>query len=169
MSKNNLIVKKLGYPLWFNILFFLLTIAVPIGLIIMEGMKAPPTPTGVAFKVSFMVSATGILAWVFIKKFIVNKLETKLIAKQVALEHDYSIDNGDSRLIKFMWYKNEEWLSFFNLVTIALYGGFAVVIMLGIASTLIKVRGILLIIMSAYIIAYTVKFMILIIRRDIDV
>lgn len=162
------VIKKLGYPLWFNILFLALTVAVPIALVILEGLKAPDTKLGVAFKVSFMVLSTGILAWVFIKKFILTKLETKLLAKQVALEHDYSIDNGDPDKIKYLWYQNEQKLAIFNLITVVLYGGFVIIIMLGVASALMKIKGIALVIMTAYVIAYTIKFMILITRRDID-
>lgn len=167
MSKP--VIKKLGYPLWFSIVFFILTLAVPIGLIISEGMKAPATPMGVAFKVSFMVTSIAIVTWFFVEKLLIKNLETKLIAKQIALEHDYSIKVGDPDAIKFLWYQNETTLTIFHLITSALYGGFIIIIMLGVSSALIKIKGVVAIIVSAYMIAYTIKFVYLMIRRGSDV
>jgi len=163
------VIKKLGYPMWFNIVFFLLTIAVPIGLVIAEGLKAPATPSGVAFKVSFTLFSTSIVVWFFLKTFVVKHIETKLLAKQTALEHDYSIKVGDPEAIKYLWYQNESYLSMFHLVTSILYGGFIIIIMLGISSALIKIHGIVVFVMSLYIIAYTIKFVLLMIRRGSDV
>ena len=42
------------------------------------------------------------------------------------------------------------------------------VILMGVASTLMKVKGIVALVMTLYVIAYTIKFMILIVRRDDD-
>lgn len=153
--------------MWFNIVFLIMTVLIPIGLIVYEGLKAPDTKFGIAFKTSFMVLSTSILVWVFIKKFLITKFETKLLAKQVALEHDYSIDNGNPDKIKYLWYNNERLLAIFNLVNVVLYGGFVAVISVGISSALMKVRFITMVIMILYTLAYTLKFLILISRRDI--
>lgn len=163
------VIQKLGYPLWFNILFFLLTIAVPIGLVISEGLKAPSTPTGVVFKVSFMVTSGAIVAWFFIEKFLIKNIETKLVLKQSALEHDYSIRVGDPEAIRFLWHRNEMTLTIFNLISSALYGGLLIIIMLGVSSALIKITGLVVFVLSAYLIAYTIKFVYLMIRRGNDV
>lgn len=39
-------IKKLHYPMWLTLVFFLLTILAPIVLILMEGLKAPDTQIG---------------------------------------------------------------------------------------------------------------------------
>lgn len=168
MSKKKLDIKTLGYPSWFNIVFYCLTIVIPICLLIIEGLKAPDTIAGVAFKISFIVLSTGVITWFFVKKFIWSKVETKLLTKQTALEHDYSIDNGNSEKIKHLWFKNERRLAIFDLINVVLYGGLIMVILMGVASTLMKVKGIVALIMTLYVIAYTIKFMILIVRRDDD-
>ena len=169
MTKQKLVVKKLGYPLWFNILFPMLTILLPIALIAIESLKAPATPSGSAFKVSFIGLSIGIFAWFFAKKFLIKNWEERLIAKQAALEHDYSISVGDPELTKYHWYRNESKLALINMVNIALYGGIAFLIMLGISSALIEVKGIVLLITAIYLIAFTIKFVLLTVRKDDDV
>ena len=164
MSKPT--INKLGYPLWLNILFYCLTILGPIILAMIEGLQAANTTKGVFFKVTFMVLAIAIIAWTFIKKLLINKIETKLIAKQAALEHDYSIDNGDITKIKYLWYKNEVYLLIFNMLSIALCGGLLCVILVGAAEALIQVKGIIMIIASMYIVAYTLKIIYIIARKN---
>lgn len=168
MTKKELGIKKLKYPFWFEVLFFCLTVLAPIALIILEGLKAPNTLAGTAFKLSFMTICTFIIVWFFLKKFLIDKRADKLRARQVALEHDYSIDNGNSAKIKYHWYNNEIKLALFNAFTVILYGGLAVVILMGVASALMKIKGILLLVIILYVVAYTFKFMILIIRKGFD-
>lgn len=169
MEKQKLVIKKLGYPLWFNILFFLLTIIVPIALMGVESLKAPTTPSGTAFKITFIALSIGIITWFFAKRFLIKNWEEKLITKQAALEHDYSIKVGDDELIKYHWYRNEAKLTIINLINIILYGGMTFIIMLAISSALIEVKGIVLLITTIYIVAFTIKFMLLILRRDDNV
>ena len=166
---NNIIIRKLGYPLWFSIIFFILTVVTPIGFIIAEGLKAPSTTIGNAFKVSFLVFSIGIICWFFVRKFLLSNIETKLLTKQIALEHDYSIKVGDAQAIKYLWYSNQTKLALFNLVNVVIYGGFIVIVMLGVASALIKIKDIVLLITILYIAAYGIKFIILILGRDTNV
>lgn len=168
MSKKKPSIKKLGYPLWFSILFYSLTVLLPIFLLFLEGLKAPDTKLGVTFKVSFGVLGIGLVAWVLIKKLFIHRIETKLIAKQVALEHDYSIDVGDPDKIKYLWYNNQKLLAIFDFVSVVLYGGLIVVILLGVTSMLLKVKTLVLIVIALYLIAYTIKYVVLITRRDYD-
>ena len=168
-KQNGLVIQKLGYPLWFTIVFFILTIAAPIAFVIVEGLKAPATPSGFAFKFSFIMFSVCIVAWFFIRKFLVTDIETKLLSRQAALEHDYSIKVGDAQAIKYLWYGNQAKLAIFNLISVAIYGGFIFVIMLGVSSALIEIKDIVLIITGLYIVAYTIKFMILILGKDSDV
>lgn len=163
-KKKKLNIKTLNYPNWFNILFFYLTVVTPIILIIVEGMKAPNTPAGTVFKVSFTSICILLVTWVFIKKLILNGIITKLISRQEALKHDYSIDNGNLEKIKYLWYQAEKKLTLYNLVSIILYGGLSAIILIGVASALMEIKGVIMIITSLYVIAYTIKFMVLIIK-----
>lgn len=160
-KKSKLKINKLRYPTWFNILFFCLTIIAPISLIVIEGFKAPPGVLGTTFKISFSVICAAIIAWVMINHFWIKSIKDKLSAKQIALEHDYSIDNGNPIKIKHLWYQNEIKLSLFNLVSVVLYGGLTVLILLGVASKLMEVKGLIMIALSLYVIAYTIKFIIM--------
>jgi len=169
MPRPNLVIKKLGYPLWFNIVFPILTILVPIVLIAVESLQAPSTTTGSVFKVSFVALSVGIIAWFFAKKFLVKNWEERLVAKQAALEHDYSISVGDPELTKYHWYNNETKLTLINIVNIVLYGGLTFLIMLGISSALIEVKGVVLLITGIYVVAFTIKFMLLMIRKGDNV
>lgn len=169
MKKRNLEIKKLGYPLWFNILFFLLTVAAPIIFISVEGLKAPATPSGSAFKISFVGLSLGIFTWFFAKRFLIKNWEAKLIASQAALEHDYSIQVGSPELTKYHWYHNESKLSIINLINTVLYGGLTFLIMLGISSALIEIKHVVLIITALYVIAFTIKFVLLTVRSGSDV
>jgi len=157
-------IKKCGYPLWFNILFFCLTVAGPIILVIVEGMKANHT----WFQFTFSMFCVAIVAWFFIERFVIKPMTVKLIAKQTALEHDYAIDNGTKWKIKTMWYNNEAWLALFTMVKTVLYGGLVYLILWGVDFAIMKISGALLIIGAMYVIAYTLKFMIIITSKGVD-
>lgn len=161
-------IKQLKYPLWFTLLFFALTILAPIILVIIAGMKAPADIEGTVFKISFTVICIAIIAWFFIKKLLINKIETKLIAKQANLEHDYAIGNGNLDKIKYLWFQNEKKLALFQLVSIALYGGLIVTILYGVVQKLMEMTNIAIAIMTLYVIAYTIKFMLLILAKGGD-
>lgn len=169
MKKRNLEIKKLGYPLWFHVLFFLLTVVVPIALIAFEGLKAPATPSGSAFKVSFIGLSLGIFTWFFAKRFLIKNWEAKLISSQAALEHDYSIQVGNPELTKYHWYSNESKLSIINMINVLLYGGLTFLIMLGVSSALIEIKHVVLIVTGLYVIAFTIKFVFLTMRSGTDV
>lgn len=160
--KKKLGIKTLHYPLWFNILFSCLTILAPGVLIVIEGLKAPDGVLGTTFKLSFMTVCIAIMVWSIIYKIIVEKAKTKLLAKQIALEHDYSIDNGNPKKIKYLWYQNEMKLTLFTLISVVLYGGLAVLLLLGVASKLMEIKGVLMILLSLYVIAYTIRFLVII-------
>lgn len=159
MSKPK--IKKLGYPLWFDILFYSLTLLTPIILIFIEGLKAPNTKTGTVFKFTFTGLSIAIVVWFFIKKLIINRLETKLLAKQIALEHDYSIEVGNALKTKYLWYSNQRKLALYDFITVALYGGLIAIILLGVTSMLMSIKGVVIVTIVLYMIAYTVKFMLL--------
>ena len=164
MSKPN--IKKLKYPLWYNIVFAILTIIIPLGLFVYECLSAAHTQAGVVFKVSFVAIVIAIIAWLFLNHFVIKKFKDKLIAKQAMLEHDYSAEVGNPDALKTMWYDNEKWLTVFEIIQVLLYGGLGALILIAVQSAIIKVKGILIIIACCYIIAYTIKYMLLIMRKE---
>lgn len=164
MSKPN--IKKLKYPLWYDIVFAILTVAIPLGLFVYECLTAAHTQAGVVFKVTFVGLTLAIIAWLFLNHFVIKKFKEKVNAKQLLLEHDYSAQVGNPDALKAMWYANERWLTLFEIAGVLLYGGLGAVILIAVQSAIIKVKGILIIITICYIIAYTMKYLLLILRKE---
>ena len=164
MSKQN--IKKLKYPLWYNIVFAILTVAIPLGLFVYECLSAAHTQGGVVFKVSFIAIVIAIVAWLFLNHFVIKAFKNKIIAKQALLEHDYSAEVGNSDALKTLWYANERWLTLFEIVGVLLYGGLAALILIAVQSAIIKVKGIIILVTICYIIAYTLKYLLLIMRKE---
>lgn len=164
MSKPN--IKKLKYPLWYNIVFAILTVAIPLGLFVYECLSAAHTQAGVVFKVTFVGLTLAIIAWLFLNHFVIKKFKEKVRAKQLLLEHDYSAQVGNPDALKAMWYANERWLTLFEIAGVLLYGGLGALILIAVQSAVIKVKGILIIIAICYTIAYTIKYLLLILRKE---
>lgn len=164
MSKPN--IKKLKYPLWYNIVFAILTVAIPLGLFVYECLSAAHTQAGVVFKVTFVGLTLAIIAWLFLNHFVIKKFKEKVHAKQLLLEHDYSAQVGNPDALKAMWYANERWLTLFEIAGVLLYGGLGALILIAVQSAIIKVKGILIIIAICYAIAYTIKYLLLILRKE---
>lgn len=164
MSKPN--IKKLKYPLWYNIVFAILTVAIPLGLFVYECLSAAHTQAGVVFKVTFVGLTLAIIAWLFLNHFVIKKFKEKVHAKQLLLEHDYSAQVGNPDALKAMWYANERWLTLFEIAGVLLYGGLGALILIAVQSAIIKVKGILIIIAICYTIAYTIKYLLLILRKE---
>lgn len=164
MSKPN--IKKLKYPLWYNIVFAILTVAIPLGLFVYECLSAAHTQAGVVFKVTFVGLTLAIIAWLFLNHFVIKKFKEKVRAKQLLLEHDYSAQVGNPDALKAMWYANERWLTLFEIAGVLLYGGLGALILIAVQSAIIKVKGVLIIIAICYTIAYTIKYLLLIMRKE---
>lgn len=164
MSKPN--IKKLKYPLWYNIVFAILTVAIPLGLFVYECLSAAHTQAGVVFKITFVGLTLAIIAWLFLNHFVIKKFKEKVRAKQLLLEHDYSAQVGNPDALKAMWYANERWLTLFEIAGVLLYGGLGALILIAVQSAIIKVKGILIIIAICYTIAYTIKYLLLILRKE---
>lgn len=164
MSKLN--IKKLKYPLWYNIVFAILTVVIPLGLFVYECLSADNTQAGAVFKVTFTGLILLIIAWLFLNHFVIKKFKEKIKAKQLLLEHDYSAQVGNPDALKTMWYANERWLALFEIINVLLYGGLGAIILIAVQSAVIKVKGILIIIAACYTIAYTIKYLLLILRKE---
>lgn len=157
-----LTIKKLRYPLWFKIVFYILTIAAPLIVLLVQGLNAPSQ----TFRFTFTIICILLLAWIFIRKFIISNIEKKLISEKVALEHDYSIETGSSEKIKYLWFTNELWLTIINIIQIVLIGGIIMLLAVGIQNGVMKINGTTLFIALTYIVAYIIKFVFILVARD---
>lgn len=163
MKKPN--IKKLKYPLWFNIIFSILTVAIPLIFIVVQGFNSPST----TFKVSFTMICAILLLWIFVRKFIIHKYEEKLENRRASLEHDYEIEVGNPQKAKWLWYSNEIILSIINAIHVLLIGGLILLMAVGIESAAIKVKGLSFLITILYLIAYIIKFIVLFRLRGNDI
>jgi hypothetical protein len=163
MKKPN--INKLKYPLWFNIVFSILTVAIPLIFIVVQGFNSPST----TFKISFTMICATLLLWIFVRKFVFNKYEEKLRNRKASLEHDYEIEVGNPQKAKWLWYSNEIILSIINAVQVLLIGGLILLMAVGIESAAIKVKGLSFLIAILYIIAYVIKFILLLKLRGDEV
>lgn len=162
MKKPN--IKKLKYPLWFNIVFSILTVAIPLIFIVVQGFNSPST----TFKISFTMICAILLLWIFIRKFIISKYEEKLQNRKASLEHDYEIEVGNPQKAKWLWYTNEITLSIVNTIQVLLVGGLILLMAIGIETAAIKVKGLSFLITILYLIAYIIKFIVLLKLRGED-
>lgn len=152
-------IKRLKYPLWFQIVFFVLTIIIPLILLMVEGYQSPST----SFKITFGIISGLVIIWAFVNKFVISPFVQKAKEREVKLEHDYEIDVGNPDKIKWLWFTNEQKLAIFNAISIALYGSLIGIILAAIsaAEPLMKIRGVIIMVAICYIIAYVIKFILI--------
>jgi hypothetical protein len=162
MKKPN--IKKLKYPLWFNLLFLGLTVVLPLIFVVVQGFKSPST----TFKISFTVICATILIWVFTKKFILSKIEDKIVNKKAAIEHDYELNIGSSENAKWLWFNNELILTIINAIQVLLIGGLIVLFAVGIETAAIKIKTLSILLSLLYTIAYIIKFVLILKLRGED-
>ena len=153
---------KLKYPLWFHIVFYILTVVAPIVLSLVQGFRSPSTP----FKVSFGVICALIIGWMYVRRFVLRNVEKRIVDEKALLEHDYSIESGSPEKIKYLWYTNELKLNIINVIQIVLIGLLIGLIAVGIQTACIKIKATLSMVALCYIIAYGIKFIYIIVSRD---
>lgn len=151
MSKN---IKKLKYPLWFNIVFYALTLLVPTVGVAIQGFKSA-SPT---FRLTFGLFVGLIILWIFVKIFIINKLEKRINDRKLQLEHDYEIESGNGDKIESIWLDNELILAIFNALEVVLIGGLIILLAIGVEKAMLKIEGLCYLIALCYIVAYVLKF-----------
>ena len=157
-------VEKLKLPLWYNMLFYTLTVLAPVVVLLVQGFRSH----SVVFKITFTGVAILLAFWLFAKKFLLSKLEEKMIAEKAALEHDYMIENGSKVKCKWLWYCNEMKLSLFNLIQTILLGGLIIILCIGIQTAAVSIKGAVSIITICYLLAYAIKFTAIIVQRGKD-
>lgn len=155
-------IKKLNYPVWFTIVFYILTVVTPITILLVQGF----TSESATFKVSFSVISIAMIAWVFIKKFVLKGIEDKILNKKAALEHDYEIEVGSADKAKYLWYSNELILILINVVQTILVGGLFLLLAVGIENLTINVKASSFAMIILYIVAYTAKIIFVLVKRD---
>lgn len=155
MKKPN--IKKLKYPLWFTIVFYCLTVVAPLVLIMIKGYQSESR----MFRITFGVISSALIVWLFINRFVLANKKKELRAKKLQLEHEYEIEVGNQDKVKYLWFSTEQWFFLFSLIDIILFGGLLLIIIEGIASGLLKFKGITIFITILYILAYGLKFIVI--------
>lgn len=150
-------INKLKFPLWFNIVFYILTILAPLVAVAVKGFQSHSQ----TFRITFGVCAGILLLWTFVKKFLIANKEKNLQDEKARLEHEYQIEVGNPVKIKYLWFTNEMWLAVINLIQIVITGVLLFVIAEGIQKQLIEIKGISLFICLCYIAAYIMKFIVI--------
>lgn len=150
-------IKKLKYPLWFNITFYVLTVILPLVLVMVQGYKSPSK----YFRWTFGIITGLIIVWSFLKKFILNGKLKLLKDKKATLEHEYEIELGNIDKVKYLWYTNEELLTILTCFETAIFGGLIALIAYGAATGLFAIKAITCGIAICYVVAYIVKFIVI--------
>lgn len=151
---NNPNIKKLKYPLWFTIIFYLLTVLFPIVAILVDGFRSPDR----TFRITFSVIAGLIIIWTFVNKFIISTYKKKLTDEKSKLEHEYEVEVGNPEKVKWLWFENEQRLSIFAAIQSALLGALFIVLAIGAANGCMTIKGLSAFVMICYIAAYVMKF-----------
>ena len=159
MKKPN--IKKLKYPLWFQITFLSLTVATPLITLIVQGLRSPSK----IFRISFTFVCIALVAWIFIYKFIIKGIEDRLQKSKTALEHDYEIEVGNAEKCKWLWFSNELILAIIQAIHVALIGLLILLIAIGIQEAVLKIKGAAYFITLLYLVAYILKFVLILSLR----
>lgn len=155
-------IKKLQYPLWFNITFYCLTIIVPLTIVTWTGCASSKP----GYKGLFTILVLALLSWSFIKRYLIADKIKRLSDRKVSLEHDYEIEVGNPDKIKYIWFNTEQKLAIVNAINILLIAALVALIAWGIKEGWFKLAGPFAIIGSAYIIAYLIKFVLIVTIKD---
>jgi len=150
-------VNKLKYPTWFVVIFYLLTIGLPLTYIFIEGYKAPSQ----TFRITFTIVIGLCIFWLFLNKFMLKNKFTEIKSKKAQLEHEYQIQVGNTDNIKKLWYDNEVMYNIITALSIFIYGLTIIVIAYGISLGCLKVKAMTTCITSCYVVAYLLKFLVL--------
>ena len=146
-------MKKLKLPLWSEIIYLMLTVVAPIVFILIEAHKVP----SVSFRVTFTVCTTALMAYIMIRKFIINKWVEKLSNQCAIVELNYQTGVGDPEKNKTVWVKNKIIEYSCNIIQVVLFGVLVLLIVWGLQSLGLKLKGTTLFICILYLIAFTFR------------
>lgn len=99
MAKQKVKAKKLKQPLWQELVYLALVGIAPIVITCTELFQSHST----FFKWSFASIGAILIAYIVIRKFIINEKIKKAKAEILQIEHDYSLNIGDEALAKQKW------------------------------------------------------------------
>lgn len=140
-------------PLWLKIVDGILTIGIP-GLITILEIKES---SNVAYKLSFVSILVLLAAWLFLDKFILKELKTKLQSSVTTLELNYATGVGDKDKTLELWKKNKLLLIIMNSFTLLLTGIIIYVVFYGLAKGILKFLGAYIIIALSYLASFITK------------
>lgn len=146
-------MKKLKLPLWSEIIYLILTVITPIVFILIEAYKVPSD----GFKATFTVFCAAIMSYILIRKFVINKYIDKLSSQCATVELNYQTGVGDAEKNKTLWVKNKIIEYIFNMVQIVLIGALILLVIWGVQSLGLKLKGTMLFIFLLYIAAFSFK------------
>lgn len=92
--------RKLKLTWWQDLIYLLLILGGPILTIYLASAIHNPEPKYISFMTLFFL---GVLAWILIKKFIINPWKIKINAQIATLELNYQTLVGDPEATKGMW------------------------------------------------------------------
>lgn len=146
-------MNKLKLPLWSDIVYLLLTVVAPIVFIVIEAMKVPSA----SFRISFTVCSASIIAYVMIRKFIIDKYINKLSSQCATVELNYQTDVGDPEKNKTFWVKSKVIEYVFSIIQIVLVGSLILLIVWGLQTLGLKLRGTTIFIFLLYLVAFAFR------------
>lgn len=146
-------MKKLKLPLWADIIYLMLTIVAPIIFIVIEAHKVPSA----SFRITFTVCTTALMAYVMIRKFMIDRQLHKLSDQCAVVELNYQTGVGDPEKNKVLWVKNKVIEYVCNIIQIILFGAIILLTVWGLQSLGLKLKGTTIFICLLYIIAFTFR------------
>ncbi len=148
-------MNKLKLPLWSDIVYLCLTVLAPIVFLLIEAYRVPSD----GFKVTFTVCIIALLTYVFIRKFILTKYIEKLTNQCATIELNYQTGVGDPEKNKTLWVKNKIVEYAFSIAYIILLGTLLLLIIWGVQTLGMKLKGTMLFIFLLYIVAFSFRIM----------
>lgn len=116
MAKKKVKVKKIKMPLWQDIVYMALIAVAPIVITCLELFQSHSS----TFKWSFASIGAILTTFIIIKKYLLNKQIDNLEKEVFELEHDYSVANGDEKLIEAKWRRCKMILYAYNAIVVLL-------------------------------------------------
>jgi len=146
-------VPKLKLKLWQELMYLFFVAIVPIGVASAEVFTSPSK----AFSISFSFIGAALIAFLCIKKFLLNDKLKALKDECRMLEHDYSINVGNSNLTRLKWGRCNAIIYAVNIVMITLVAVLLVMFITGLTNELIKFKGASILIFISVTIALILK------------
>lgn len=137
MSKKRIKAKKLKAPLWQDLTYMAFVMVAPIVITCIELFQSHSTP----FKIGFASVGAILVAYIVIKKYVLNSMIEKIKTEIGYLEHDYAINCGDEKLIVAKWKSCQMKIYLFNAITVILAMVLLYMFVTALADGLIAFRG----------------------------